>query len=197
MNSEVRKTLSQCAPSHAAVLLLAHAGRLVESANEILCSAANHQLAETADAERYLGLRARGETIAAEIHHLESSLLNPEIDQRVNEILERHPEYNEYPSFRPSVRVLVEYLTSMVGDGWPLAVLCSDGADVDERGVPVVHSWAFAVLPFDTTSYIRPPTPGDERGDGITWMGTTWEPGCECDDLGSDDEHLAGCPASR
>lgn len=94
---------------------------------------------------------------------------------------------DEYNVFCEAMRVVVRFLAAEVGEhDWPLAVFCRDG-----------EGWAFALLPFDTGSYIN---------DGeVEWLGTTWQPGCECgeplddgsDSLGSDDEHRAECPARR
>lgn len=112
---------------------------------------------------------------------------------RVDELVELNPDLDQsYDSFRPAARALVEFLVEELGaHDWPLAVLCPDGADVQD-GKPVVDAWAFAVLPFDTTSYIRP--------DGVfTWLGTSWEPGCECGDGDEPwpEEHRVGCPVGR
>ena len=113
------------------------------------------------------------------------------IKQKTSHWIERFGYLAEGPAFGEAIRALVEFLAEELGEhDWPLAVLCRDG----ER------NWAFAVLAFDTTSYIHAAEVGSPY---VEWLGTTWEPGCECgealedgsDEIGGDDEHRADCPA--
>lgn len=112
-------------------------------------------------------------------------------------------DYGRYPDFHAALRVLVTFLADELDARcrWPLYVFCTDGADKDERGRPITYGWAFAVLSSDTTSYIH-----TEDGGRVEWLGTSWTPGCECDDPPDDSEyagyslyetgeHLPGCPA--
>lgn len=200
---EVHKRLADAMPEEAAASLVKHAISLLYDASSLLHMAGRRREdREESGSEGLLALARIGEHVTAKAIGFEDMLLGTRapvhadyIITRVVEIASVHAEYAfEYPSFIPTMMRLAEFLTEELGEGWPIGVLCPDGADVAEDGTKIVHAWAFTVLPFDTTSYIRPPESG-HLGDGVTWMGTTWEPGCECDDLASDDEHRPGCPA--
>jgi hypothetical protein len=113
----------------------------------------------------------------------------------------RH-DYGDYPDFLEALRVLVRFLVEEVDSQcrWHIYVFCTDGADKDEQGRPTTDGWAFALLSSDTTSYIH-----TEDGGHVQWLGTSWVPGCECDDPPDDiegyslcesGEHLPGCPAA-
>jgi hypothetical protein len=128
----------------------------------------------------------------------------PAPEGRLTELAECFGDYAIYPTFRPALERLIEYLDRELGEGWPLAVFCPDGADFDDASGHTTSGWAFAVLPFDTTSYLAPgmTRAGHDPGE-VQWLGTTWVPGCECADplddggdmLGSNDDHRPGCPS--
>lgn len=197
----IRRALAEQAPHAAAALLISHAASLVFEANRILSTAGirlemGDDDGDKVDSERLLALRDQGQAIEVALDRFECRLMrSPSVDDVVDELVERFRYFDgEHPNFRQAIDVIAEFLAEELGEDWalsgPLAVLCPDGGD----------SWAFSVLAFDTTSYCKP----DGAGFEIEWLGSTWEPGCECgeasddgDVLGADDQHREGCPARR
>jgi len=197
----IRRALAQQAPHAAAALLVGHAAKLVFEANRILSTAGimmakGEEDGDKTDSERLLDLRDRGQVIEVALDRFEFRLLRPpSVDDAVDELVERHKDFeSEHPDMRKAIDAIAELLTEELGEDWalagPLAVFCPDGD----------NDWAFAVLPFDTTSYCKL----DEYGFfEIEWLGTTWRPGCDCaepladgsDELGASDDHREGCPA--
>lgn len=199
---KIRQVLSEAAPRHAAALLVREAARLLFEADRILTLGAfkagrGCDDGDKTEADRLFALRDLGNRIEYKADRLEDRLLRPSsVDDRIDELVERFSCYADRPGFRMAVDALVDFLSGELGDDadWPIAVFCPDGES----------SWAFAVLPFDDTGYVKPPCPNeDPEAWDIEWYGTTWEPGCECGEalpdgsglLGADDEHRDGCPA--
>lgn len=199
---ENRKKLADAAPEQAAALLVKHATTMLTEASSILWMAgARREGNEQPGFESLFALSKIATQIAADAIRFEDVLqgLREPVERnyvirRVVELACNNPaEYLGYPSFIPSMMALAEFLTEELGDGWPLAVLCPDDGGTREGDV---DGWAFAVLHFDTTSYVTDRY-SEEDGPRVDWMGTSWEPGCECadDDDAPLDEHADDCPA--